>query len=82
MPASTIAIAARSFTLPPGFAHSAFPSNSTPSNSAATPSSRTSGVFPIRSSSPVPNFGRNFAFAFASALGIRSLLSLTTMLVL
>src|SRR5882762_5319771 len=46
--------AGRSFTDPPGLNHSAFAQNSTFGNSLPTRSRRSSGVFPIRSSTPSP----------------------------
>src|SRR5271163_1438253 len=52
---ATIADAARSFTDPPGFAHSALPRIWTPSRPAPSPSSRSSGVWPTRSRIVVPS---------------------------
>src|SRR6267378_767120 len=46
--------AGRSFTDPPGLNHSAFAQKSTFGNSLPTRSSRSSGVFPIRSSKASP----------------------------
>src|SRR5690348_8629729 len=48
--------AARSFTDPPGLAHSAFASSAACGNSAPILRSRTSGVFPIRDKTSVACF--------------------------
>src|SRR6185437_576312 len=54
MASRTIALAARSFTLPPGFTHSALASTVIPGRSRAIFSSRSNGVFPMRSIGRVP----------------------------
>ena len=53
--ARIMAIAARSFTLPPGLCHSALASNVIPGSSRTTRSRRSSGVLPIRLSSREPS---------------------------
>src|SRR5271157_4019415 len=55
--------AGRSFTEPPGLAHSAFASTSTPAKSRVSRSNRNSGVLPIRCRVLCPNAqGTNASF--------------------
>src|SRR5437764_645289 len=60
----TMREAARSFTEPPGFAHSAFANISIPGNCAEIFSKRSSGVLPMRSSKVSPNADAAFAAVF------------------
>src|SRR5882762_8571921 len=53
-PSRIIRAAARSFTDPPGFCHSAFAYSSTPGVSRSNRRSRTSGVRPMRSTTEEP----------------------------
>src|SRR3954447_20301997 len=59
-PSRIIRSAARSFTEPPGFCHSAFAHSSTPGVSRSNRRRRTSGVRPTRSNTEAPT--RSVAF--------------------